>query len=206
MIKQILSLFLLVMASSVISQASDGSLDIKANTEFDINNPPEITEHPDVQSVLLRGVVVTHKLEESIKFYRDIMGQKIVEWYNLDAKRSQKWLDVSEEATIVHIIFKGSGEYPGGPIEGGRMSLIGIEDPKNPMEETDMHPGRHGDVIFPHRVSNIDEIYRRIQDANIKVLYPPSLSSTGLSRSMMVYEPNGNIVEMFELFNTKRNQ
>lgn len=164
----------------------------------------QAADHEDrVQSLMLRGVIVTHDLDASLHFYRDILGQEVVEERQLDAQRSQTYLDVSATAKVVHIIFRGSAEYPGGPVTGGRMSLIGIDDPLRSPAKVARHPARHGDVIFPHRVANLDEIYRRIKTAKLQVLYPPRVSSTGRSRTMMVYDPNGKIVELFELFNTQ---
>lgn len=160
-------------------------------------------EDEAVQSLMLRGVIVTYDLEASLQFYRDFMGQTVIESRELDPVRSQSWLDVSDEAKVVHVIFAGSGEYPGGPVTGGRMSLIAIDDPNREQPPAANHRGRHGDVIFPHRVSNLDEIFRRMTEAGVEVLYPPTTSSTGRSRTTMVFDPNGKIVEMFELFNTQ---
>lgn len=164
---------------------------------------PALGEDNAVQSLMLRGVIVTYDLDASLEFYRDFMGQTVIESRELDAARSQSWLDVSDEAKVVHIIFAGSGEYPGGPVTGGRMSLIAIDDPKRDQPPTVNRRGRHGDVIFPHRVSNLDEIFRRMSEAGVEVLYPPTTSSTGRSRTTMVFDPNGKIIEMFELFNTQ---
>ena len=156
-----------------------------------------------VQSLMLRGVIVSYRPEASLMFYRDILGQEVVEEHVLDTERSKTYLDVSSDAKIVHLIFRGSAEYPGGPITGGRMSLITIEDPARPYTPAKNRRGQHGDVIFPHRVANLDEIYRRIQAAELEVLYSPRVSSTGRSRTMMVYDPNGKIIELFELFSVK---
>lgn len=152
-----------------------------------------------VQSLMLRGVIVTHHGEASIRFYRDILGQTIVERRALSATSEGNYLDVSADARIEHLIFKGSAEYPGGPIQGGRMSLITIDDPKAAPPTVTNRRAAHGDVIFPHRVSGIDEIYRRIKDAGIEVIHPPKRSLTGRSRTMMVYDPTGQIIELFEL-------
>ena len=168
-----------------------------------IGLPAQAQHDPDVQSLLLRSVIVTHDLEASVQFFRDILGQDIIEERALDAKRSQSWLDISDDADVTFMVFIGRGEYPGGPIQGGRIALIGIDDPQydGPLPNLNRR-GQHGSSVLPHRVGNLDEIYRRIQDAGLEVLYPPTTSSTGRSRTMMVYSPTGHIVELFELFDT----
>ena len=59
--------------------------------------------------------------------------------------------------------------------------------------------GSQGDTILPHRVKGLDQIYARLQAEGFEVLFAPRTSGTGLSRNMMVFDPNGNIVELFEM-------
>jgi catechol 2,3-dioxygenase-like lactoylglutathione lyase family enzyme len=154
-----------------------------------------------VQSLLLRAVTVTYDVERSLLFYRDILGQEVVEDVALSAERSRAWLDISPQAEVRHLILRGKGEYPGGPIAGGRISFISIKEPDG-RKPPPAHPNRRGsqgDTILPHRVKGLDQIYSRLQATGFEVLFPPRTSGTGLSRNMMVFDPNGNIVELFEM-------
>ena len=153
------------------------------------------------QSILLRAVSVTYDLERSLLFYRDILGQDVVEDVPLSAERSASWLDVSPEARIRFVVLRGKGEYPGGPITGGRIAFIAIDDPKHPLDGAERvhRRGVHGDMILPHRVANLDGIVRKLKSAGFEFLFEPRVSPTGLSRNCMVYDPNGHIVELFEL-------
>ena len=152
-----------------------------------------------VKSVLLRAVTVTYELEESLAFWRDIMGQEVVEWEKLDAKRAQTWLNVSDEAEIDFVVLKGNGDHPATYIQGSRITFIGITDPKRPPHETVKRRGEHGDMILVHRVGNLDEIHRRLKDAGHEFLYEPRDSGTGRARTSMVIDPNGHIVELIEM-------
>ncbi len=154
-----------------------------------------------VQSILLRAVTVTYDVERSLLFYRDILGQEVVEDVPLSTERSRAWLDVSPQAEVRHLILRGKGEYPGGPIAGGRISFISVKEPRD-KKPPPAHPNRRGsqgDMILPHRVKGLDQIYARLQAERFEVLFPPRTSGTGLSRNMMVFDPNGNIVELFEM-------
>lgn len=156
---------------------------------------------PRVQSLLLRAVTVTYDLERSLLFYRDILRQEVVEDVPLAAERARRWLDCSAQAEVRHLTLRGTGEYPGGPIAGGRISFISVREPDGKVPPL-AHPNRkgsHGDTILPHRVRGLDEIYAKLKAAGFEVLFPPQVSSTGLSRNMMVFDPNGHIVELFEL-------
>lgn len=159
------------------------------------------TSEKPTQSILLRAVSVTYDLERSLLFYRDILGQEIVEDSPLDAERSATWLNVSPQAKIRFVVLRGKGEYPGGPITGGRIAFIAIDDPVHSgrsIKEANRR-GVHGDMILPHRVANLDGIVARLKAAKFEFLFEPRVSATGLSRNCMVFDPNGHIVELFEL-------
>ena len=163
-------------------------------------SPAPAAEKP-TQSILLRAVSVTYDLERSLLFYRDILGQELAEDNALNAERSASWLDVSPQAKIRFVVLRGKAEYPGGPITGGRIAFIAIDDPAHPRGSGKMqnHRGVHGDMILPHRVANLDGIVRRLHAAGFEFLFEPRVSPSGLSRNCMVYDPNGHIVELFEL-------
>jgi catechol 2,3-dioxygenase-like lactoylglutathione lyase family enzyme len=156
-----------------------------------------------VQSVLLRSVTVTCKLDESIAFYRDVLGQEVTEDVKQNGVGAAKYLDVSPEAEVRFVVMKGSGVYPGGEIIGGRVAFMGITDPAgNACKDaaaTVNRKGVHGSHIHPHRVANIDEIARRARTKGVEILFGPSPSGSRLSRSMMMFDPNGRIVEVFEI-------
>ena len=165
----------------------------------------DVPAKPDtpLQTQLLRAVTVTYALDRSLIFYRDILGQQLMELNQLDTVRSQRYLDIGPRAEVWFASLKGSGEYAGGSVTGGRIAFIGIKDPDARAEDRTPargRRGRQGDAILPHRVSNLDEIMRRLQRAGFETLVPPTTSSSGLSRSAMVFDPNGKIVELFELF------
>lgn len=158
-------------------------------------------EEPDLQSLLLRAVTVTCKVEESIAFYRDIMGQDIIEDVTFTGAGVQRYIDVQDGGAVRFVIMGGSGVYPGGLVVGGNVAFMGIVDAGDPACTGPVanHPGRQGSMILPHRVSDIDEIARRAKAAGHKILFDVKPSGTGLSRNMMLYDPNGHIVEVFEI-------
>lgn len=165
--------------------------------------PASQSPGPPVQTILLRAVTVTHDLERSLLFYRDILGQQLMELNRLDTERSRRWLDIGPRAEVWFASLRGQGEYAGGAVTGGRIAFIGIRDPDARPEDRAPaagRKGRQGDAILPHRVSNLDELMARLRRNGFEVLVPPTTSSSGLSRSAMVFDPNGKIVELFELF------
>jgi catechol 2,3-dioxygenase-like lactoylglutathione lyase family enzyme len=157
-------------------------------------------EEVPVQSVLLRAVTVTCKLEESIAFYRDIMGQEVM--LNEPTGGSPAYLNIKPDTEVRFVIMRGSGAYPGGEIIGGRIAFLGITDPNDPACKNDPYAkgrGNWGAMVLPHRVANVEEIAARARKAGIEIFYGPGPSGTRLSNSMMMKDPNGNIVELFEI-------
>jgi len=165
--------------------------------------PPAASAAPEkpTQSILLRAVSVTYDIDRSLLFYRDILGQEVVEDAQLNPERAATWLDVSPQAKVRFVVLRGKAEYPGGPITGGRIAFIAIDDPAHPRGSVKKanHRGVHGDMILPHRVANLDGIVRRLKESGFEFLFEPRVTPTGLSRNCMVYDPNGHIVELFEL-------
>ena len=153
------------------------------------------------QSLLLRAVTVTCKIEESIAFYRDVMGQSIIEDVTFSGPGVQKYIDVRDGGDVRFVIMGGTGVYPGGMVVGGNVAFMAIVDDADPAcdEPIENHRGRQGSIILPHRVSNIDEIAKRAKAAGHEILFDVKASGTGLSRNMMLFDPNGNIVEVFEI-------
>lgn len=158
-------------------------------------------EDLDHQSLLLRGVTVTCKVEESIEFYRHVMGQSIIEDVTFEGSGIQKYIDVQDGGKVRFVIMGGSGVYPGGQVVGGNIAFMGILDKSDPScaGGVENKRGRQGSIIYPHRVSNIDEIAKRAKAAGHEILFDVKASGTGLSRNMMLFDPNGNIVEVFQI-------
>lgn len=157
----------------------------------------------DVQAILLRATIVTCKLEESLAFYRDVLGQRVIQQRDFSAEVGGAFVDVSPAGTVRLVIMEGRGEYSGGPVMGGRVALIAaVNDPKGPAcrdsADRKNRIGHHGDLILPFRVSGIDEIARRAKARGDKIAFGPSPSPMGLSTNMLLWDPNGVLLELFE--------
>lgn len=169
-----------------------------------VAGPARAADDSPVQALLLRAVLTTCKLDESVAFYRDILGQRVIQERDFTADVIDRYVDVSVKGTVRLVVMEGRGEYPGGPIAGGRIAFMGIlDDPDGPackaMAEKKNRPGHHGDPILPFRVGNIDEIHRRLIAGGYEVTFPPTRSPVGLSRNMIAFDPNGALLELFEL-------
>ncbi|MDX2144941.1 MAG: VOC family protein [Rhodospirillaceae bacterium] len=167
---------------------------------------PVLAEDPPVQALLLRSVTVTCKLDESIAFYRDILNQKVIQERDFTADVIKPYVD-ADGGTVRLVVMEGRGEYPGGPIMGGRVAFMGVigndggpackQMNKNAADKV-KRGGWHGETIMPFRVSNIDEITRRLKAKGYTIAFEPQASPVGVSRNMIAYDPNGVLLELFE--------
>ncbi|MBL8628482.1 MAG: hypothetical protein JNM81_02565 [Rhodospirillaceae bacterium] len=164
-----------------------------------------------VQSLLLRAVTVTCKLDESIAFYRDVLNQRVLEDSVRDGARVSQYVDIPISGQVRLVLMGGSGSYPGGDIMGGHIAFIGITEPKKAdacrdAERLPKHAhearAKAGDVLFSMRVANLDEVAARAAKVNALVLVKPGPSGSGQARNMMMMDPNGRIIEAFEISST----
>jgi catechol 2,3-dioxygenase-like lactoylglutathione lyase family enzyme len=165
----------------------------------------KLSEAP-VQSQMVRTMIVTCKVEETIKFYRDVLGQKVLsDDGGAPVTVAQDLIDMPADGKLRMVIFGGTGEYPAGPMIGSRIGMLGLLDPKTPackeMSKTN-HRLFHGGVIMPMRVSNMPEIVKRAKAMGIQVI-KDGPSPSRLTWQTLVYDPNGIILELFELNVTK---
>jgi catechol 2,3-dioxygenase-like lactoylglutathione lyase family enzyme len=164
-----------------------------------------LAESP-VQSQMVRTMIVTCKVEETITFYRDVLGQKVL---SDDGGRpvtvAQDLIDMPATGKLRMVIFGGTGEYPAGPMIGSRIGMLGLLDPTTPAcKEMNKANKRlpHGGVIMPMRVSNMPEILKRAKAMGIEVI-KQGPSPSRLTWQTLLYDPNGIILELFELNVTK---
>jgi len=165
---------------------------------------PAHAEEATVQSLLLRAVTVTCKLDETIAFYRDVLGQRVLEESVRDGARVSAYVDLPKTTDVRLVVMGGSGAYPGGDVMGGKLAFIGIADKKaKACKEADKASksdrAKAGDVVFSLRVANLDEIAARAAKLKTPVLVPPGRSGSGLARNMMLVDPNGRMIEALEI-------
>jgi catechol 2,3-dioxygenase-like lactoylglutathione lyase family enzyme len=157
----------------------------------------------DIQAILLRATIVTCRLEESLQFYTEVLGQRVIQQRDFSAEIGQTFIEVSDRGSMRLVILEGRGEYSGGPIMGGRVALLAaVGDPESPAcrESTDQarRLGHHGDLILPFRVRGIHEIARRAREGGHRIAFGPAASPMGLSENMLMWDPNGVLLELFE--------
>ena len=155
-----------------------------------------------VQAQHVRTMIVTCKIDETVRFYRDVLGMDAI---RDDGGRSiqvaAQIIDMPEIGELRMAIFVGKGEYPAGPIIGSRIEFLGLMDTNDPACANADEPNRrtmHGGVIMPVRVSNTEEVLKRAKAMGIEVI-KEGPSPSRLTTQTLFYDPNGIVLELFEL-------
>lgn len=154
-----------------------------------------------VQSQMVRTMVMTCRLEETIRFWRDVMGQRVIADERAPPSMVPFIWNGPPDTKIRMVVMSGSGEYPAGNIMGSRIGFLGIENQDSPGCRTPVNVGKgeQGTIIMPTRVDNIAEIERRARAMGMRIVKPLGPSPTRLTRQMIVADPNGVLLELFEL-------
>jgi hypothetical protein len=117
-----------------------------------------------------------------------------------------KFVDGGPRAKYRLVVFRGDLELPGSTLSGGRVGVIGIDDPDAPHRATDGlegRLGRAGDTILVFQVKRIAEIAARAQSRGVRILFGPKVSPHRLAHHMMMVDPNGKLCELIELYQTQ---
>ncbi len=156
----------------------------------------------DVQSMMTKGVTITCKLDETLAFYQGILNQRIIDDSVRDGARVSQYVDIPATTNIRLITMTGADTFPDSNATGGKFGFIGIDNKDAAACKTgaSSNKAKAGDVLFSVRVANITEIEARAKAKNIPVIVPLGTSGSGKARNMMMLDPNGRIVEVFEVF------
>lgn len=152
-----------------------------------------------LQEVLHIGVTVTD-MEQSIAFYRDVLGLKMVGRLRMHGPRTDRlfgWDNADCRVTY----WQGSDNLVMPPVEL-------IQFTKTPIEKLTMSLRRTGVSEICFRVQNIDKVYERLLQKGVEFLSAPQyfdFRSVGMGQSKAVYfrDPDGTILELIESIEEK---
>lgn len=141
---------------------------------------------------------VTHDIEASVAFYTEYLGYKVLGRSEITAPKSRAVVGAVAEGTVRYASLapamwsRENSDYAG-------LSFIEIRDAgASPFDQDPTRPSRAAEPILAHRVTNIDEIARRMAADDVPIVTPLGPSGSGKSRSMAVLDPNGLRVELYE--------
>ncbi|MEI0606015.1 VOC family protein [Brachyspira pulli] len=147
-----------------------------------------------LKEIMHVGITVTN-IENSIKFYRDILGltlkgQAIMEGKETDA------LFAMNNCKVKIAYLNGSDNIMSPPIE-----LLEFVNNKTIKDKPQLNKISISEICF--RVDNIEKVYKHLIDNNVEYLSEPQefdFTAYGFSKSKALYfkDPDGIILELME--------
>lgn len=131
--------------------------------------------------------IVTKNLEKSLEFYRDLLGFKI----KTEAFENKNFID--------HILnLKNTSLKTVKLIDNnaGIIEFLSYDNPKGKLIKREIND--LGLSHFALTVQNLDDIYNKLKNNNIKFISKPTVSPDNKAKVCFCYDPNGVIIELVE--------
>lgn len=147
-----------------------------------------------IGQVMHVGVTVSD-MEQSIKFYRDILGLKYLGEIIMSGKETDL-LFSSENCKVKVVYLNGSEDIMAPPIE-----LIQFLDEQTIHSEANLKKISVSEICF--KVNDIDAVYKHLLDNQVECLSEPQefdFTEYGFGKSKALYfkDPDGIILELME--------
>jgi len=158
----------------------------------------ETTQSAELTARISSSSIVTAKLDETIAFYEKYLGYKTLQRKTITETKSLKVIGAGDQSEVRYATLVPAHWSKETPNMAG-INLMEIPEIKrSPFSQNVKRVSRAGEPILSHRVTNIEEINRRVLADGIPVVAALSKSGSGRSMSMSILDPNGIRIEMYE--------
>jgi len=141
---------------------------------------------------------ITRDLDKSVAFYERYLGYKVLGRSEVTAAKSRQVVGAVGNSVVKYVSLVPAPWTPKKSHFTG-ISFVEIpESPPNAFSQNAARPSHAGELILAHRVTNIEDINRRIIAAGVPIIAPLGKSGSGKSMSMAFLDPNGIRVEIYE--------
>ena len=137
------------------------------------------------------GITVTN-MKKSLEFYQNILGLKIQREMNESGKHIDNML--SMENVLVNTIKMCIND------ETTLIELL--EFKSHPQKSNNSNISTIGTSHFALTVDNLDNIYKKLIENNIKFNSTPQFSPDGYAKVSFCYDPDGTLIELVQVLNS----
>lgn len=154
---------------------------------------------PAVRIGFANPVLIVKDLEESTKFYTEIMGYEVVGGGSITASSSKHTVGaVADQNT--RSVYLRSAKLTQRDLDPSGIALIYIEDSGLPQMKRgdDPNDAVQGEVMLSLVVEGLEELLRRMEEGGHTILNDLQPSSSGKSNIASALDPSGIRLEMYE--------
>lgn len=162
----------------------------------------EISAAEEITSHLSGKAFIVEDLEASIAFYSQILGYKVVRRRQIDSEATTSVFGLPP-GTVIDYINLVPAEFSEDKPHFPGLNLVGVPAAQATSFPQDAaRAPQISELVMAFEVTNLDLILERAQDMGLQIVAPLALSSTGLSQTLTVLDPNGIRVQMYEYVKT----
>ena len=133
------------------------------------------------------GIIVKN-MEESLHFYRDILGLKVIQNFSDSSEYINKITGIKN--ADVHMIKLEAGD-------GAVLEIL--EYCNHPTELIDQPIYNVGASHIALQVKNAEKAYKILKEKGIKIISKPVLSSEKIAKVFFCFDPNDVRIELVEM-------
>ena len=138
------------------------------------------------------GIVVSDT-ERSLRFYRDLLGLKVVRVMDESGEYIDNMLSLENVRVTTVKMSADSGST--------LVELLEFKShPRQPRGDHEVCSVGPSHVAFT--VDDLDTVYRRLSQAGVRFNAPPQLSPDGYAKVTFCQDPDGTLVEFVEVLDT----
>lgn len=135
------------------------------------------------------GIVVSD-MERSLRFYRDLLGLKVVRVMDESGEYIDNMLSLQNVRVATVKMSANSGST--------LIELLEFNSrPRETPEKREVYSIGPSHVAFT--VDDLDVVYRRLSQAGVRFNAPPQLSPDGYAKVTFCQDPDGTLVELVEV-------
>jgi catechol 2,3-dioxygenase-like lactoylglutathione lyase family enzyme len=147
-----------------------------------------------VEAVRHFGIVVSD-MERSLRFYRDLLGLKVVRAMDESGEYIDNMLALENAQVTTVKMSADSGSI--------LVELLEFKShPRQPRGDREVCSLGPSHVAFT--VGDLDAVYRRLSQAGVRFNAPPKLSPDGYAKVAFCQDPDGTPIELVEVLETQR--
>ena len=135
--------------------------------------------------------IVVNNMENSLKFYRDLLGLKIIRDMNEQGSYINNMLSLDSVKVRTVKLSAGVGN-----------TLIELLDFKSHIDNEMRNFYTIGASHVALTVDNLEELYKHLLENNIKFNAPPQKSPDGLVKVTFCNDPDGTPIELVEVLDS----
>jgi len=154
---------------------------------------------PTVRIGFANPVLIVKNLEESTKFYTEIMGYEVVGGGPMSSATSKHTVGATRDQNTQSVYLR-SAQLVQRDLAPSGIALIHIEDENLPQLQRahDPNDAVQGEVMLSLVVEGLEELVRRIDEGGYTILNGLQPSASGKSNIASALDPSGIRLEMYE--------